>query len=342
MKAYGAVRGRVLVTGCAGFIGFHLSRRLIHDGWEVVGVDDINSYYSPTLKLGRINRLRQLDSDNLLSVIDSGVELLGVLDVPNVDFVIHLAGQPGVRRSQSHPAEYVQNNLVAFGNLLEIVRASNPIHFMFASSSSVYGERMAGAVSETGDTSSPVSFYAATKKANEVMAHAYASTFGIPTTGLRFFTVYGDWGRPDMAYFDMTKRMLAGEPVQVYNHGRQSRDFTFVEDVVEAVASLLPLPPGGRGLESPAVPFRCVNIGGGAPVPLMDFILKLQTLTGSSSELQFVGPRSGDVTDTHCDPSLLFSIIGRRPMTTIDEGLAQFVDWYRGWASDTATIEGTA
>jgi len=330
---------RILVTGAAGFIGYHLSQRLLNDGHTVVGIDNLNDYYDPKLKFDRLALLKnqagfsfeQLDlteRERLLNlIIDGGFEA-----------VVNLAAQAGVRYSIDNPFVYAEANLVGFLNVLEGCRhAAVKPHLVYASSSSVYGANKTLPFSVHANVDHPVSLYAATKKANELMAHSYASLYGLNCTGLRFFTVYGPWGRPDMALFKFTKAILEGSPIEVYNEGRMRRDFTYVDDIVEGLVRVTMLRPGGnpdwRG-EQPDpgtsyAPYRVYNIGGSQPVNLMDFIEVLEKALGKPAEKIMRPLQPGDVVETCADAEDLEQATGFRPQIGIETGIPRFVEWYR-------------
>jgi UDP-glucuronate 4-epimerase len=327
----------VLITGAAGFIGFHLARRMLAEGWRVVGVDGMTAYYDPRLKEARLALLQDQPGFTFHQMMIEEEGRLSVLMAeakPSV--VIHLAAQAGVRYSIDAPRSYVQANLIGTHELLEAARAHPPRHLMLASTSSAYGANTAMPYAETHRAAHPMSFYAATKIANEGMAHSYAHLFGLPTTMFRFFTVYGPWGRPDMALFKFTKAILQGEPIDVYNHGDMRRDFTYVEDLVEGILRLTACPPGAEPVGpmdslSPVAPFRVVNIGNGAPVQLTDFIAAIESVTGRTATRNLLPMQPGDVPATWADASLIEALVGQLPRTDITEGVARFVDWYRGW-----------
>jgi len=326
---------RFLVTGSAGFIGFHLSRRLLEAGHEVVGVDNFSDYYDVTLKDGRngilegyagfkVERLTLEDADALN-------EVWGDFQ-PEV--VIHLAAQAGVRYSIDHPEVYVSSNLVGTFNVLEAARRHQPKHLLAASTSSAYGANLEMPFRETDKAVHPMTLYAATKSATELMGHSYAHLFGVPTTFFRFFTVYGPWGRPDMALFKFAKLMLEGKPIEVYGQGEMSRDFTFVDDLVESIMRLADLVPGAAppvegDTLSPVAPFRLVNIGGGKPSPLMDYIAELERALGQKASKKFLPMQDGDVPNTTASPDLLERLIGYKPETPISVGVPAFVGWFR-------------
>ena len=330
------IEGRILVTGAAGFIGFHLCRRLLADGWIVQGADNLNDYYDPSLKR---DRLAQLEGHpafqfQLLDMADrEGVAAL--FAGPHFDAVIHLAAQAGVRHSLQAPHSYVDSNIVGFVNVLEGCRAQQVEHLLFASSSSVYGANSALPYSVHDPVDHPVSLYAASKRAGELMAHSYAHLFSLPCTGLRFFTVYGPWGRPDMAYFSFTRKILAGEPIPVFNHGRMQRDFTYIDDIIEGVARLIPHVPqpqtpwSEKDPASSSAPFRLYNIGNHTPVPVTEFIHALEKLLERKAQTEWLPMQAGDVTATYADVSDLQKAVGFAPDTTLHDGLGRFISWYR-------------
>lgn len=329
----------VLVTGAAGFIGFHTAQRLLADGAHIIGLDNFNSYYDPALKDARWALLEK--SKNFkglrLDVGDrDGIATLFREQEPQQ--VIHLAAQAGVRHGFNHPHDYVDANLVGMVNILEGCRAADVDHLVYASSSSVYGANGALPFSEHHGSAHPISLYAATKLANEAMAHAYAHLFTFPATGLRLFTVYGPWGRPDMALFKFTKAILAGDPIAVFNDGNLARDFTHVDDIVEGLVRVLAKPPAPgevrkAGYADPAVsgvaPHRLFNIGRGEPVKLMAFIAILEETLGRKAEIDFQPMQPGDVEQTWCDVSELERAVGYRPRVSIEDGVSTFVSWYR-------------
>ena len=324
-----------LVTGSAGFIGYHLCRRLLADGFRVVGLDAITDYYDVRLKERRHAMLAQ--SPGFRPVIgrleDSG--RLAALMAEEPEVVIHLAAQAGVRWSIEAPRTYVEANLIGTFEVLEAARAHPPRHLLMASTSSVYGANTEMPYAETHKADSPMSFYAATKKANEAMAHSYAHLFGLPVTMFRFFTVYGPWGRPDMALFKFTRAILEGEPIDVYNHGDMRRDFTYVDDLVEGIRRLIDVVPSGVPVEgdslSPVAPYRVVNIGNSAPVQLTDFIAAIEAATGRKAEQRLLPIQPGDVPATWADAGLLERLTGYRPSVGVQDGVARFVTWYRDY-----------
>jgi UDP-glucuronate 4-epimerase len=327
---------RTLVTGAAGFIGFHLCRRLLARGDEVLGVDNLNDYYDVGLKQARLDLLRRekafrFDKTDLAD--RAATQRLFSHD--RFEAVVHLAAQAGVRYSLVNPLAYTDANLTGFSHVLEGCRGAKPVHLVFASSSSVYGPNHKTPFSEHDAADHPGSFYAATKRANELMAHSYAHLYGIPSTGLRFFTVYGPWGRPDMAYFSFTESILAGRPIRVFNHGELERDFTYIDDIVEGVVRVIGAPPRpdpSRALSSPAVspaPYRIYNIGNNRPVKLLEFVGLLERILGRKAALEFLPMQAGDMLRTCADVSDLHKAVGFRPDTPIESGLARFVEWYR-------------
>ncbi len=331
---------KILVTGAAGFIGMHASQRLLARGDEVVGVDNLNDYYDPTLKEARLARLTPHPAFRFvkMDVADrAGMEQLFATE--KFDRVIHLAAQAGVRYSLQNPQAYIDSNVVGFMNVLEGCRYSKVQHLVYASSSSVYGGNTKMPFSERDSVDHPVSIYAATKKANELMAHTYSHLYGLPTTGLRFFTVYGPWGRPDMALFLFTKAILEGRPIDVFNHGKMKRDFTYVDDIVEGVIRTLDRtaePDAAFDSDQPdpgrsKAPFRVFNIGNHDPVQLMDFVAAIETTLGMSAQKNFMPLQDGDVPATYADTEALNAWTGFAPATSVQEGVARFVAWYRDY-----------
>jgi UDP-glucuronate 4-epimerase len=316
----------ILVTGAAGFIGFHVCQRLLRDGEQVLGIDNLNAYYDVRLKL---DRLAQLEGDpgftfQRIDIADRAAlpSLFGEFDIERV---VHLAAQAGVRYSIENPHAFVDANLVGFVTVLEACRNAKVQHLVFASSSSVYGNNAKVPFSTGDNVDHPISLYAATKKANELIAFTYSHLFELPSTGLRFFTVYGPWGRPDMAYFAFTKAILAGEPITLFNDGQSQRDFTYIDDIAEGVVRVLRLPPDTSGY---VPPYRVFNIGNNEPVALLRFVEVLEQCIGLEATWELVGAQPGDVERTFADIQPIFDAVGFRPMTAIEEGLARFVDWY--------------
>jgi UDP-glucuronate 4-epimerase len=335
---------KILVTGAAGFIGFHVSRRLLAGGDAVVGLDNVNDYYSVRLKEDRLAQLAREPSFRFERLdLAAGAAMARLFDTERFDVVVHLAAQAGVRYSLENPSAYVQSNLVGFTHILEGCRHNGVRHLVYASSSSVYGANTRMPFSVHQNVDHPVSLYAATKKANELMAHAYSHLYGLPTTGLRFFTVYGPWGRPDMALFLFTEAILQGRPIRVFNYGRMRRDFTYVDDIVEGVVRLLdhlpqpdpqwsgdaPDPGRSRG------PYRVYNIGNNRPVELLEMIEILEECLGRKASKELLPLQPGDVPETFADIDDLVREVDFRPATTLREGIPRFVEWYRTYYGKT-------
>jgi UDP-glucuronate 4-epimerase len=330
----------VLVTGAAGFIGYHVAHRLLTDGHRVVGVDSLSDYYDPALKQARLDRLAvHAEFDFERADLSDRQVMANLFRLRRPARVVHLAAQAGVRHSLSHPYAYLDANLVGFLNVLEGCRHQGIEHLVFASSSSVYGANTRLPFSVHDNVDHPLSLYAATKKANELMAHSYAHLYGLPCTGLRFFTVYGPWGRPDMALFLFTRAILEGQPIDVFNEGRMERDFTYVDDVVESVVRVLAKPPAASSTWSgdrpdPATsraPYRIYNIGNDRPVALLRYIEVLEKCLGRTAKKNFLPLQPGDVPVTRADIDDLARDFGYRPQTTIEDGVARFVEWYRAY-----------
>lgn len=331
---------RILVTGAAGFIGSALSLRLLERGDDVLGVDNLNDYYDVRLKQSRLDRLTPQARFQFAKL---SIEDRPALEQAFADFrpqrVVNLAAQAGVRYSLENPYAYVESNLVGFINILEACRHGEVEHLVYASSSSVYGANRKLPFSVQDSVDHPVSLYAATKKANELMAHTYSHLYGLPTTGLRFFTVYGPWGRPDMALFLFTRKILAGEPIDVFNHGHHTRDFTYIDDIVEGVIRTLdrvaaPDPDYDALHPNPATssaPYRLYNIGNSNPVELFRYIEVLEECLGRKAEQNLLPLQPGDVPDTSAEVSELMNDTGYRPDTSVEEGVKRFVEWYRGY-----------
>jgi len=331
-------QSKILISGAAGFIGFHLAKFMLERGHFVVGLDNLNSYYDPKLKEGRLDVLRTYKNFVFYRA--------DLKEKPAVDeafaackpeYVVNLAAQAGVRYSLENPYAYVDSNLVGFVNVLEACRSYAVRHLLFASSSSVYGGNKTVPFSTEHNTDHPVSLYAATKKANELMAHTYAHLYGIPSTGVRLFTVYGPWGRPDMAYFSFTRDILAGMPIKVFNHGRMSRDFTYIDDVVKALYRLIGLVPKANPywdekagpISESFAPYKIYNLGNNSPVELSRFIAVLENCLGKKAQKVYLDMQPGDVIMTYADVTDLEKAVGFKPETPIEEGLAKFVEWYR-------------
>ena len=325
----------ILVTGSIGFIGFHLTKRLLDEGFVVIGIDNINDYYDVSLKLARLEILKQKDRFKFyqLDLSDrQGIENL--FQSHSFDIVVSLAAQAGVRYSLENPYAYVDSNLVGFVNLLEGCRHQKSKHLVYASSSSVYGVNKKIPFSTKDNVDHPISLYAATKKANELMAHTYSHLYNLPTTGLRFFTVYGAWGRPDMSYFIFTKRILEGKPIKVFNYGKMQRDFTYIDDIVEGVVRVMqhiPTPKQAPDnlVDSSKPPYALYNIGNNKPIELIDFITAIEKSLGITAKKEFLPIQPGDVPVTYADVDDLFKAIGFKPSTPLEEGISNFVRWYR-------------
>jgi UDP-glucuronate 4-epimerase len=327
---------RFLITGAAGFIGFHLARRLLADGHFVAGVDGVTPYYDVNLKRARLALLARSNGFRFHELmLEDFAALSAACEDARPDVIVHLAAQAGVRYSIENPRSYAESNLTGSFNLLEIARMAAPRHLLFASTSSVYGANTQMPFRETDRTDHPLTFYAATKKASEDMAHSYAHLWSLPTTAFRFFTVYGPWGRPDMALFKFVKAALAGETIDVYGHGLMRRDFTFVDDLVEAIVRLVDLPPeagkpvGPEDSLSPAGPYRVVNIGGGAPIGLSAFIDEIERAVGRPIARRMLDIQPGELPATWASADLLRDLTGYVPGTPLDAGVAAFVRWYR-------------
>ena len=331
---------KVLVTGAAGFIGMHVSQILLARGDEVVGLDNLNDYYDPQLKRDRLARLTGKPGFRFVEMdVADRVGMPALFGRERFDRVVHLAAQAGVRYSLENPHAYIDSNIVGFTNILEGCRHAGVAHLVYASSSSVYGGNTLMPFSEHHSVDHPVSLYAASKKANELMAHTYSHLFRLPTTGLRFFTVYGPWGRPDMALFLFTKAILEGRPIDVFNHGKMVRDFTFIDDIAEGVVRVLDRPatpePGYDSDKSdPAhsnAPYRVFNIGNHQPVQLMAFVEAIERAIGREAVKNFLPLQAGDVPATHADVEELAAWTGFRPATPVADGVARFVAWYRDY-----------
>ena len=321
---------KVLVTGCAGFIGMHVAKRLLERGDEVVGIDNLNDYYDPRLKLARLKQLEPHAGFSFAKIdIADGKALDALFAQQRPERVVNLAAQAGVRYSLQNPGAYVQSNLVGFGNILEGCRHHGVRHLVYASSSSVYGANTKTPFAVGDPVDHPVSLYAATKKANELMAHTYSHLYALPTTGLRYFTVYGPWGRPDMSPWLFTSAILEGRPIKVFNHGRMQRDFTYIDDIAEGTVRTLDRPLGDS-LESQAGQrYKLYNIGNHQPVELMDFIGILERALGREAQKEFLPMQPGDVVATYADTEALRRDVGFAPATSLKVGLGRWVEWYR-------------
>lgn len=331
---------KILVTGAAGFIGSTLALKLLERGDSVCGIDNMNDYYDVRLKEARLQRIKSHRHFEFqkLDIIDREA-MAELFQKQKFDAVMHLAAQAGVRYSITNPQSYIDSNLVGFGNILEGSRHSGVKHLAFASSSSVYGANTKLPFSEHDNVDHPVSLYAATKKANELMAHSYAHLYGLPCTGLRFFTVYGPWGRPDMALFKFTKGILEGDPIPVFNHGKMIRDFTYIDDIVEGVIRVIDRPASpnsGWSGEAPDpatsyAPYRIYNIGNNQPVELMRYIEVLEESLGKKAKLEMLPMQDGDVPATYANTENLENDVGFRPRTSVEHGIARFVEWYKSY-----------
>ncbi len=331
---------KILVTGAAGFIGMHTSERLLARGDQVVGLDNLNDYYDPSLKEARLARLAPHPGFRFVRMdVEDRAGMARLFAEERFDRVIHLAAQAGVRYSLQNPHAYIDSNIVGFMNILEGCRHGQVQHLVYASSSSVYGGNTRMPFSEHDSVDHPVSIYAATKKANELMAHTYSHLYHLPTTGLRFFTVYGPWGRPDMALFLFTKAILEGRPIDVFNHGRMKRDFTYVDDIADGVIHSLDhtaAPDPGFDSDQPDpgrsnAPYRVLNIGNNSPVELMEYVAAIEDALGTTAQKNFLPLQDGDVPATYADTSALNALTGFAPATSVRDGVARFVAWYRGY-----------
>ena len=331
---------KILITGAAGFIGYHLSEKLLKNDYQIIGIDNLNDYYDPRLKQSRLEILGKYNNFNFHKVdLKDKAEVDNIFETYQPTHVINLAAQAGVRYSIENPYAYVDSNLTGFMNILEACRNYPVEHLLYASSSSVYGGNKVAPFSTNHNVDHPVSLYAATKKSNELMAHTYSHLYGIPTTGLRFFTVYGPYGRPDMAYFSFTKDILAGKPIKVFNHGKMERDFTYIDDIVEGIVKLIDKVPVANkewdeskdDLSTSFAPYKIYNIGNNNPVPLMRFINALESALGKEAEKIYMDMQPGDVLRTYADVSDLERDINFKPSTSIEDGLKKFVEWYEDY-----------
>jgi UDP-glucuronate 4-epimerase len=341
---------KLLVTGAAGFIGSFVSERLLERGDQVIGIDNLNAYYDVYLKQARLDRLLRMDgfSDRRVDVADRRA-MNDVFRETRPDRIVHLAAQAGVRYSLENPYAYVDANVTGFLNVLECARHYGTEHLVYASTSSVYGLNTNMPFSVHQNVDHPVSLYAATKKSNELMAHTYSHLFAIPTTGLRFFTVYGPWGRPDMALFLFTRKILAGEPIEVFNYGQHKRDFTYIDDIVEGIVRTLDRPPAGDPDWDPnapdpassSAPYRLYNIGSNRPVELLRYIELLENALGRKAERRLLPLQPGDVPDTFADVDSLIEDVGYGPETPIETGVQNFVDWYLAYYGNESGTRGS-
>ena len=317
---------KVLITGGAGFIGFHLSKKLLEKGVQVIGIDNLNDYYEVSLKEARLAILKEYQDYTFQKIDIADKEAVDALfAVQKPEIVVNLAAQAGVRYSIENPQAYVDSNLVGFFNILEACRHNPVKHLLYASSSSVYGNQQKTPFSTEDPVDNPISLYAATKKSNELMAHAYCHLYGIPCTGLRFFTVYGPFGRPDMAYFSFARKIFAGQPIQVFNQGDLYRDFTYIDDIVQGVENMLEHPPKPNEAGDA---YKIYNIGNNQPVKLMDFIQTLENALGKTAKKEFLPMQPGDVYQTYADVTELMRDFDFKPSTTIQEGLEAFAKWF--------------
>ena len=329
---------KILITGAAGFIGFHLSKRLLEEGKAVVGLDNLNNYYDVKLKEDRLQILQDYDAFTFIKAsLEDGDKINQIFDDVKIKTVIHLAAQAGVRYSLQNPRAYIDSNIVGFLNMLEGCRQYKIEHLIYASSSSVYGGNTKIPFSTEDNVDHPVSLYAATKKSNELMAHTYSHLYGIPSTGLRFFTVYGPWGRPDMALFLFTKAILNNEPIKIFNYGKMMRDFTYIDDIVEGIVRLIPKPPQanhewkGQDVSTSFAPYKIYNIGNNHPVELGHFIETIEKEIGKKARREYLPIQPGDVPKTFADIDDLARDISFKPNTSIEMGIKKFVEWYRGY-----------
>ncbi|MDB4593264.1 NAD-dependent epimerase/dehydratase family protein [Paracoccaceae bacterium] len=327
----------ILVTGSAGFIGYHVSKTLIEQGYSVVGIDNLNNYYEVSLKKARLALLSEDAGDvnpsfkNYTFDLTDKSALFSCFEENKIDHVIHLAAQAGVRYSIENPQAYVQSNLIAFTNVLEACRSFNVKHLIYASTSSVYGASTESPFKEAHSADQPIQFYAATKRANELMAHSYSHLFSMPTTGLRFFTVYGPWGRPDMALFKFTKGIIENKPIQLFNMGNHTRDFTYVSDVAQSIVALLssyPVSSSVNDTTNNTTPYRILNVGNSSPVQLTRYVEIIEECLGKKAIIEKLDMQPGDIQDTNSDTTLLNGIIGKRPNTKVEDGVKNFVEWY--------------
>jgi len=329
---------KILVTGAAGFIGFHLAQKLCENNWDVIGLDNLNNYYDVNLKKDRLNLLKSYKNFKFYKIDLVDKESIKILfKEEKFDYVVNLAAQAGVRYSLENPYSYIDSNISGFLNILEGCRHNPVKHLIYASSSSVYGANTKMPFSVHDNVDHPVSLYAATKKANELMAHAYSNLYKIPVTGLRFFTVYGPWGRPDMALFIFTKKIAEGKPIDVYNNGKMKRDFTYVDDIVDAVIKIVPKIPEPNPYWSGDNPdsassfalYKLYNIGNNQPVELLKFIDVIEKNLGKKAIKNFMPIQPGDVPETYADVDDLIDVVGFKPTTTIEDGISKFIKWYK-------------
>lgn len=331
---------RILITGSSGFIGFHLSQKLLEKGWKIDGIDNMNDYYDINLKRERLSILKKYENFSFFKLdLKDKAKVDEYFSTNSPQYVVNLAAQAGVRYSIENPYAYIDSNIVGFINILEACR-NNPVkHLLYASSSSVYGGNKTIPFSTKHNVDHPVSLYAATKKSNELMAHTYSHLYNIPTTGLRFFTVYGPYGRPDMAYFSFTRDILAGNEIKVFNHGKMERDFTYVDDIIKGIEKLINKIPESNlnwdenidGNDSSFAPYKIYNIGNNKPIPLMRFINALESSLGKTANKVYLDMQPGDVEKTYADIDELVESIGFKPSTKIEDGISKFVTWYKSF-----------
>lgn len=330
---------RIIVTGCAGFIGYHLTKHLLNQGFNVLGIDNLNSYYDTKLKIDRLKSIKNENFQFKNFSIENNIAIEGIFKEFNPEVVIHLAAQAGVRYSIENPQSYINSNLIGFFNIIEACKLIKVKHLIYASSSSVYGANTSLPFSTLHSTEHPLSLYAATKKSNELLAHTYSNLFNLPTTGLRFFTVYGPWGRPDMALFKFTKNILNGEKIDVYNNGNMKRDFTYVDDVVKVITLLIDKPPKpdiawnslNPNPASSFAPYKIYNVGNNNPVKLTEFIECIEHNLDKRAILNYLPLQPGDVPETFADVEDLFINVGYQPKTSVEDGVKKFLDWYTGY-----------
>tara|TARA_Y100000589_G_scaffold313221_1_gene334344 strand:- start:24856 stop:25881 length:1026 start_codon:yes stop_codon:yes gene_type:complete len=337
----------ILVTGSAGFIGFHLSKKLLENGYEVIGIDNLNDYYDLNLKLSRIELLKKISKNNLIKFtllkesLQDDIKIRGIFESYKPKIVFNLAAQAGVRYSIENPKSYIQSNIVGFSNILECCRSTKVENLIYASSSSVYGGNKIMPFKENQIVDHPVSLYAATKKSNELMAHSYSHLYNLPVTGLRFFTVYGPWGRPDMALFIFTDKILRNKPIEIFNHGDMLRDFTYIDDIIESLYRLKDKPANSENnfdynMPDPSsswAPHKIFNIGNSNPIKLMDYIYEIERALDKKAIKEYLPMQLGDVKSTSADTSKLEDWINFKPNTSIRDGVSKFVNWYKEYYS---------
>ena len=320
---------KILVTGCAGFIGMHVTKKLLQANHEVVGIDNINDYYTPQLKIDRLKQIENFENFQFLKMdISDNEAITQLFEQHSFQRVVHLAAQAGVRYSITNPRAYIDANITGFFNIIEACRKHKIEHLVYASSSSVYGKNEKLPYSETDPVDNPVSLYAATKKSNELMAFTYSHLYRIPATGLRFFTVYGPWGRPDMSPYIFVKAIIEGQKIQLFNYGKMSRDFTYIDDIVHALIEVLNRPPADQ---AHTVPHRVLNIGNHQPVELTDYVKTIEEVTGIAAKIELAPMQAGDVLSTYADTQLIEELTKFKPSTPLSKGLREFVIWYKSY-----------